>query len=167
MDRGRNGGQMRKSSLDKKKQEKKSGKVVTMPDNTGGAGAGGGDKSPRKSGKKNAQDSETREALHKGVKKALRRAVKANVKKEKEKIAEVLVNKVKNGDMRGAVMVLSLMEHGNKEGKDGKKKHDGLKLIDLLESEPEWEGEEAETATTVVEAGVCQSASQQASKIAN
>ena len=166
---------MRKSSLDKEKQEKKSGKVVTMPDKTGGAenqeaggaGAGGGDKSPRKGGKKKAQDSETQEALHKGVKKALRRAVKAKVKKEKEKIAEVLVNKVKDGDMRGAVMVLSLMEHSNKEGKDGKKKHDGLKLIDLLESEPEWEGEEAETATTVVEAGVCQSASQQASKIAS
>ena len=164
---GRNGGQMRKSSLDQEKQEKKGGKVVTMPDKTGGvenqavggAGAGGGNKAPRKGGKKKVLDSETQEELHKGAKKALRRAVEAEVRKEKEKIAEVLVSKVKDGDMRGAVMVLSLMEHGDKEDKDVKKKRGGLKLIDLLESEPEWEGDEAETVAAGGGAGVSKLAS--------
>ncbi len=165
---------MKKSILDKDEQKKKCGKVVNIPDKAGGAksqkasgvGEGGGKRSPRKGGKKKTLDSETQEALHKGAKKALRQAVKAKVKKEKEKIAEVLVNKVKSGDMRGAVMVLSLMEHGNKEGKDGKKRHDGLKLIDLLESEPEWEGEEAEAAAAGMGAKVSEAANQQGSKLA-
>jgi hypothetical protein len=144
---------MMKSSLDKpeNKKKKKSGKVVTMPDKTGDqknqetgvAGADGGDKAPRKSGRKPGKK-EVEEEEHKGAKKALRQAVRAEVKKRKEKIAEALVNRIGDGDMRGAAMVLSLMEHGNKEGEDGKKRHGGLKLIDLLESDTEWEGEEAE-----------------------
>jgi hypothetical protein len=158
---------MRKSNLNQEKREKKSGKVVTMPDKAGGVenqevvvgGEGGGDKAPRQAGKK-PRKNEVQEGEHKGAKKALRRAVKVQVKKEKEKIAEVLVDKVKNGDMRGASMVLTLMEHGTKDGKSGKKRHGGLKLIDLLESEPEWEGEEAESAAAGGGAGVSKLASQ-------
>ena len=159
---------MRKSSLDKKKQEKKRGKVVTMPEKSGdaeiqeagGANKGAGAKAPRKGGKKNAPDSEAQEEMHKGAKKALRRAVKAEVKKDREKIARALVERTIKGDVRGTEMLLSLMEHNNKEGKDGKKKHGGLKLIDLLESEPEWEGEEAESAAAGGGAGVSKLASQ-------
>jgi hypothetical protein len=169
---------MRTSSLDKldkKKQEKKHGKVVTMPDKTGdaeieeagGANEGAGAKAPCKGGKKNAPDSEAQEEmhngakkaldsdaqeeLHKGAKKALRRAVKAEVKKDRERIAKALVKRTLQGDVRGTEMLLSLMEHGNKEGKDGKKKRSGPSLLDLLESEPEWEGEETETAAAVDE----------------
>ena len=155
----RNGGQMRKSSLDEEKREKISGKVVAMPDKTGGAEsreAGGGgegavDEAPRKGSKKNVQVNEAQEELHKGAKKALRRAVKVEVKKESGKIAEVLVSKVKNGDMRGAQMVLSLMEHG-KEAKDKKKKRSGPKLADLQPSEPEWDEEMERLVKQVTEA---------------
>ena len=166
---------MRKSSLNQKKLEKKSGKVVTKPDKTGGVenrevgggGEGGGDKAARKSGKKKALDSEAQEELHMGAKKALRRALKAEVKKDRERIAKVLVSRTLLGDVRGTEMLLSLMEHGNKEDKDGKKKRGGLKLIDLLESEPEWEGEEAETAAAGGGAGVSALTSQQAGKLAS
>jgi hypothetical protein len=70
---------MRKSSLDKEKQEKKRGKVVTMPDKTGdaeiqevgGGGEGAGNKAPHRGRKKKVLDSDAKEELHKGAKKAL------------------------------------------------------------------------------------------------
>ncbi len=169
---------MRKSSLDKldkKKQEKKRGNVVTMPEKTGdaeiqeagGANEGAGDKATRKGGKKNAPDSKAQEEMHKGAKKALRRAVKEAVKKNRQMIAQALVDRTVKGDVRDAEMLLTMMEHNNKEGKDGKKKHGGLKLIDLLESEPEWEGEEAESAAAGGGAGVSETASEQGSKLAS
>jgi hypothetical protein len=150
---GRNGGQMRRSSLNQEKQKKTSGKAATMPDKTAsvedqeavGAGGGGGDKAPRKRAKK-----------------ALRRALKVKFKKDSSQLADALTKKVKEGDVRCAGMVLTLMEHDHKEDKDKKKKCSGPKLIDLLESELEREAEEAAD----VEAGVGVAASEEVNELA-
>jgi hypothetical protein len=81
---------------------------------------------------------------YKGARKKLRHAVKAEVKANSEKIAEKLVGKVKEGDLRGTEMVLTLMEK-KKAGKDAKKKkHGGLNWADLMPSEPEWDASKEE-----------------------
>ena len=128
------------------KQGKKSGKLVTMPKNAGvtklateekGAATATGKAAQGIEGSQNEAE-ETAE--HKGAKKALRKALKAKVKAERTLIAEALVNKVKEGDMKGTEMVLSLIVK-KKEEKDGKKKkmRSGPSWAELLASEPEWD----------------------------
>jgi len=151
---------MRQGSLDKKQQEKNHGKAVTRPDKTGdteiekaGRGSEGAkDQAPRKSRKKK-QNSDTQEEMHKGAKKSLRRAVKAEVRKDRKRIARALVDRSLKGNMRGTEVLLSLMEHCNKEGEDGRKKRSGPTLAELLASEPEWEGEETEAVGEEAHAG--------------
>jgi hypothetical protein len=60
------------------------------------------------------------------------------VKADRTMIAETLVKMVKEGDMKGTEMVLSLIEK-KKEEKDGKKKRSGLSWAGLLAPEPEWD----------------------------
>lgn len=110
-------------------------------------------KKPEKAGKKKnakaeeepAQTVEMPENLedYKGARKQLRQAVKAVVKANTAKIAEKIVEKAKDGDMRD---MLSLIEK-KKAGKAGKKKkRDGPSWAELLASEPEWDGEDGEAA---------------------
>jgi hypothetical protein len=76
---------------------------------------------------------------YKGARKKLRHAVKAVVKNKSGAIAETLVGKAENGDIRGTEMVLSLIEK-KKQGKDAKKKkRSGPSWAELLASEPEWD----------------------------
>ena len=77
---------------------------------------------------------------HKGARKVLRQAVKAVVKEKSAAIAQKLVSKVQEGDMRGTEMVLSLIEK-KKQDKDAKKKkkRSGPSWAELLASEPEWD----------------------------
>jgi hypothetical protein len=84
-----------------------------------------------------AADVEPKE--YKGAKKALRHALKAKVKAERVKIAEKLVEKVTQGDMKGTEIVLSLMEKGKEEDAKKKKKREGPSWAELLASEPEWD----------------------------
>jgi hypothetical protein len=85
---------------------------------------------------------------HKGARKLLRHAVKAVVKVKSAEIAQKLVSKAEEGDMRGAEMMLSLIEKKKKQGKEPKKKRSGPSLAELLASEPEWD-ENAESGGKV------------------
>ena len=62
---------------------------------------------------------------YKGARKVLRHAVKAVVKVKSAAIAEKLVGKVEEGDMRGTEMVLSLIEKKKKQGKERKEEKAG------------------------------------------
>lgn len=77
---------------------------------------------------------------YKGARKKLRHAVKAAVKAKSVELAQKLVSKAEEGDMRGAEMMLSLIEK-KKQGKEVKtKKRGGPSWAELLASEPEWDG---------------------------
>ena len=128
-----------------RKQGKKSGKVLTMPEKAGvtkqateGRGAAATAKAAQ--GIERSQNEAAETGEHKGATKALRHALKAKVKTQSEQIAQMLVTKVKEGDMKGTEMVLSLIEK-KKEGTDGKKKkkRSGPSWAELLASEPEWD----------------------------
>jgi hypothetical protein len=84
-----------------------------------------------------AADVEPKE--YKGAKKALRHALKAKVKAERVKIAEKLVEKVTQGDMKGTEIVLTLMEKDKDENAKKRKKREGPSWAELLASEPEWD----------------------------
>ena len=89
---------------------------------------------------------------YKGARKKLRHAVKAAVKAKSAELAQRLVKKAEEGDMRGAEMMLSLIEK-KKPGKDGKtKKRSGPSWAELLASEPEWD-ETAESGGQEQKAG--------------
>jgi hypothetical protein len=78
---------------------------------------------------------------YKGARKKLRHAVKAVVKVNSASIAEKLVSKAQEGDIRGTEMMLSLIEK-KKQGKDAekkRKKRTGPSWAELLASEPEWD----------------------------
>jgi hypothetical protein len=77
---------------------------------------------------------------YKGARKKLRHAVKAVVKANSGRIAEQLVTKAQQGDMRGTEMMLSLIDK-KKQSTDGKKKkkRSGPNWAELLASEPEWD----------------------------
>ncbi len=82
---------------------------------------------------------------YKGARKKLRHAVKAVVKANSDTLAEKIVGKAQDGDVRGAEMMLSLIEK-MKPGKEAKKKkREGPSWAELLASEPEWD--EAEDGT--------------------
>ncbi len=90
---------------------------------------------------------------YKGARKKLRHAVKAVVKNKSGAIAEKLVGKVEEGDMRGTEMVLSLIEK-KKQGKDvKKKKRSGPNWEELLGSEPEWDESMEENEKKPAEVG--------------
>ncbi|MGB0063541.1 MAG: hypothetical protein WBP85_03775 [Terracidiphilus sp.] len=79
---------------------------------------------------------------YKGARKQLRHAVKAVVKANSETLAEKIVKKAQDGDVRGTEMMLSLIEK-KKAGKEAKKKkREGPSWAELLASEPEWDEEE-------------------------
>lgn len=83
---------------------------------------------------------------YKGARKQLRHAVKAVVKANTARLARKMVEKAQDGDIRGAEMMLSLIEK-KKAGKEGKKKkRDGPSWAELLASEPEWDDEKDGTA---------------------
>lgn len=130
----RKGGQMSKKKLDGKSEKgKENGNLVTMrgkPD----AAANEGD--PAAENEEGAADAEA----SKGAKKALRKAVKAEVKKKSKEFAKRLVAKASSGDIRGAEIVLSLMDKAKaEEDAKTKKKREGPSWAELLASEPEWD----------------------------
>jgi fructose-specific phosphotransferase system component IIB len=90
-------------------------------------------------GSEGASATEVTPQEYKGAKKALRHALKAKVKAERVKIAEKLVEKVTQGDMKGTEIVLTLMEKAKEENAQKKKKRSGPSWAELLASEPEWD----------------------------
>jgi hypothetical protein len=128
-----------------RKQEQTRGKMVTMSRKAGvtkqateGKGAAAATAKAAQ-GIEGSQNEAAETGEHKGATKALRHALKAKVKAESEQIAQTLVTKVKEGDMKGTEMVPSLIEK-KKEGTDGKKKkRSGPSWAELLASEPEWD----------------------------
>jgi len=75
----------------------------------------------------------------KGAKKTLRDAVKAEVRKKSADLARKLVDQAADGDLKGAEIVLSLMENAKQENNAKKKKRGGPSWAELLASEPEWD----------------------------
>jgi len=132
---------MRESCLDEKKPEKKNGKATTV--------------SGRVTAVRAVGDESAKAVPHKGAKKALRQAVKVAVEKRSRLIAETLVNKVTQGDMRGAEMLLSLIERAKKENKKkvARKIKPRASAAELLASEPEWEEKLANAGKLVSEVG--------------
>ena len=86
---------------------------------------------------------------HKGAKKALRRAVKVEVKKRRAEIATSLVNKTTSGDMRGATILLNLIDKSGKHDED--EGYEGMSTAEMLASEPEWDEDEDDSAAVDVE----------------
>jgi hypothetical protein len=67
----------------------------------------------------------------------LKKAANRQVARKSEELAEVLMNKALEGRVESARLLVTLAEKKKPQEKPQKKSH-GLKLIDLLESEPEW-----------------------------
>ncbi|MGB7263963.1 MAG: hypothetical protein WBC92_00520 [Terracidiphilus sp.] len=135
---------MKKSSADKEKREKKS-KIEKKPVTAGGVERTTSSKNYSESlakempeGDKDKAPKKDDKAKHADAKKALRVAVKKAVKERSKKLAQSLVGRTENGDMRGAAMMLSLMEK-QKDCKEENKEWDGPTVAELLESEPEWD----------------------------
>ncbi len=89
---------------------------------------------------------------YKGARKKLRHAVKAAVKAKSAELAQRLVKKAEEGDMRGAEMMLSLIEKKKQDKDARKKKRSGPSWAELLASEPEWD-ENAESGGQEQKAG--------------
>ncbi len=148
---------MKKSSLDKEKRKKK-GKTENTPAKAGGTentkmSEKGRESGPAKKPNENKEEGgqkEKRKAPQKGARKALRRAVKKAVKARSDGIAFSLLDRTAHGDMRGAAMMISLMEPKNKDGSDEKNDWHGPSVAELLESEPPWDGslESSETVAS-------------------
>jgi hypothetical protein len=68
----------------------------------------------------------------------LRNSVNSLVSQQADEIAKALIDKTKAGNMTGARILVELSGAG-KPPDPVKKKHGGLKLIDLLESDSEWD----------------------------
>jgi hypothetical protein len=68
----------------------------------------------------------------------LRSSVNSLVSQQADEIAKALIDKTKAGNMTGARILVELSGAG-KPPDPVKKKHGGLKLIDLLESDSEWD----------------------------
>ena len=123
---------MSKRKLDRK-AEKENDNLLTMQGKQDAAGKEA--EAPAKN-----EAAEVDEKAYKGAKKALRKAVKAEVKKKSKDFAEKLVAKATSGDIRGAEIVLSLMDNAKaEEDAKKKKKRDGPSWAELLVSEPEWD----------------------------
>jgi hypothetical protein len=137
---------MGRCKLDEEKQ-KKPRKAVKAPGKTGGtkrakAGGRGGKKATAKKparGKPKTPEPDDK-TKRGGAKKALREAVKKVVQEECEGIARSLVNRTKDGDMRSAKLVMTLM--GKKKDGGDDTASDGPSAAELLASEPEWDEEE-------------------------
>jgi len=80
-----------------------------------------------------------KEELHQGPKKRLRKAVKQAVNKHGDEIADSLVDRTMDGDMRCAAVMMSLME--KKKASENDKPWDGPSVAEMLASEPEWDEE--------------------------
>ncbi len=127
-------------------EDEKKSKAAKTPKKTGGTGrAKAGGSGRKKAAAKKAAKGKPKtpepddKTKRKGAKKALREAVKKVVKEQCEGIARSLVNRTKDGDMRSAKLVLSLMERKKLEGDEAS---DGPSAAELLASEPEWDEEE-------------------------
>jgi hypothetical protein len=93
-----------------------------------------------------AEKEEEAKQAAKGARKALRKAVKKKVFDESIKIAETLVDKMIEGNMRSTAVVLSMIEKKQKDD-EGLTRHGGLTAADLLGSEEEWDGETENAGT--------------------
>ena len=72
----------------------------------------------------------------KGAGNSLRKAVKKFVKEHNVKIAESLTARTEAGDMRGAAVMISLMER--KKAAENGRKWRGPSVAELLATGPEW-----------------------------
>ncbi len=150
---GRNGGAMGRKKQDTEKATKNK-KVVTMPQADSGKDTKEVKKGKRKRATKNRGRSSRQKAgnqkekkpaenlkkeQYHGAKKVLRHWVKKEVKHDAPEIAHQLVKETKDGDVRSAAIVLSLMDKKTKirdgEG-DG---FDGPSLADQLMEGPTWQ----------------------------
>jgi len=134
---------MEKRSLDAETHEKKS-RAAKLPRKNSGEAAKVGGKSrkkaavnkPGKAEKKAVKKNDKKK--RKGAKKALRHAVQREVKEKCGRIAERLVTRTQDGDMRSASMVIDLMEKRKKKNGDGDTEPDGPSLAEQLAG-PSWE----------------------------
>ena len=150
---GRNGGAMGRKKQDTKKSTKNK-KVVTMPQADSGKDTEKVEKDKKRAATKNrnllepeAEGSQKerkpaeklkKEEYH-GAKKELRRWVKKEVKVDASEIAHQLVKETKGGNVRSAVIVLSLMDKKKKmKGSEGDG-FDGPSLADQLMEGPTWQ----------------------------
>ena len=67
----------------------------------------------------------------------LKKAADRQVARKSSELAELLMNKALEGKVESARLLVTLAEKKKPQDKPQKKRH-GVKLIDLLESEPEW-----------------------------
>jgi hypothetical protein len=141
---------MGKSNLDKERQRAKAGKeaqekngTVALKNDTAEQAVGSGE-----SGE--SGNAEPKQPAKLGAKKALRRALKAEMNKKSPEIAEALVKRTIEGDVRSTEMLMSLVvPKSNQDGKTKKKKRSGPSLAELLASEPEWVDPEPESTAEV------------------
>jgi hypothetical protein len=140
---GRNGGEMGKTTLEMEKNGKKSRAVKRPRKNSDEAATARGSskqnaeaKKPGKAEKKATKKIEKKK--RKGAKKALRHAVQREVKEKCGKIAEGLVSRTQNGDMRSADMVMALMEKKKKKAGEGNVELNGPTLAEQLAG-PSWD----------------------------
>ncbi len=68
----------------------------------------------------------------------LRNSINSLVSRQSDDIAQALIDKTVAGNMTGARILVELSGAGKPPG-PVEKKHGGLKLIDILESDPEWD----------------------------
>ena len=127
------GEEMSRGSLEgTAKKDRTHGKLIAAPR---GTNAAGNSKTARETTGENGAEA----GSHKGAKKALRQAVKAEVKKQSREIARKLVHKAVDGDIKGAAMVLSLMDKERADNERKRHERSGPSWAELLASEPEWD----------------------------
>ncbi len=140
---GRNGGEMEKTSLVRESKGKTSRAAKTAQKDSGettkARGKSKENAALRKPGKAERKATKKNERKkRKGAKKALRHAVQREVKEKCGEIAERLVNRTQDGDMRSAAMVMDLMEKKKKKDGEGEAEPDGPSLAEQLAG-PSWD----------------------------
>ena len=124
---------MSRRKLDRKGEKGKTGeKLLRMPEKSG-------EMDGEKERKAVSIDSPAKKDSRRESRKELREALKLEVEKESSRIAASLVHQVKNGDLRGAEVVLSLLQKAKEEDAEIKVIQSGPSWAELLASEPEWD----------------------------
>ena len=168
---GQGGGEMSKSMVDRKEEEKiknKRGRPKKGSKNESAKDAGGTtknaqvnggaesgeakeEKEKRENGKK-ANEAEGEEKKGK-ARKVLRKAVKKAVKSMSSDIATALVNEMIGGNKYSTELVMSFVDKKTK-GEGGSSRNDGLTADDLPGSEENWESESWVQAEGKAEVGM-------------
>jgi hypothetical protein len=134
---------MEKTSLEMESNGKKSRSVKTSRKDSGGTTKARGkskkNAAPKKPGKAERKATKKNDKKkRKGAKKALRHAVQREVKEKCGEIAERLVDRTQEGDMRSAAMVMELMVKKKKKDGEGDAEPAGPSLAEQLAG-PSWD----------------------------